>query len=269
MYRQLSSIKIPILVIIITFSVTIKIKQQIGGRKNMTSLSDRNPSASRVVNKSAVGSSKSVVPQIFNEEKFFEEANIEAITIDSGFAKINVISSSISTINICFRGQSDVSGEAKFDAIVVDHELRISFIATSVCYDGEFSIELLVPEKLFKKFCIKSSSGNITLGKGVCAEHLEVKTRSGSLKTFATFASASLTTINGNLNLYTDAKDDLSADLSTQSGKIVAEFHHIGYIQLFIKTTDGSNITNHHRSETDGYTARVNIHTSKGDICIK
>lgn len=96
---------------------------------------------------------------------------------------------------------------------------------------------------------------------------LKVTTKSGDLKTQATFTQASITTMSGDVDFYIDATKDIMVQISTMSGDVSAEFCHIRHMNLSTRCMSG-NVVNYHKTE-NGYVAGVQISTMSGDIKIR
>lgn len=216
----------------------------------------------RVINGGGTGN-----PKKFDERKSEDVNNVEKITIDSTVADVNVSVSNSSKVEAHFYGQADVDGDVKFDVCVVNRELRITLKFTGNCYTGSLNLDVTVPQKTFKAITAKSSSADITLSEGVSMDYFKVKTQSGDLESNATFANASITTMSGDVELYIDAKENISVEISTMSGDVSAEFNNIGYIDLSTSSMSG-DVRNRHKGAT-GYTANVDISTMSGDIRIR
>lgn len=205
--------------------------------------------------------------QKFDERKLVDGSTIERITVSSAVADISVSPSESSTIEAYFHGQADISGDIKFDVSVVGRELKIMLNFTGNCYNGCLNLDITVPKKCFEAITATSSSADINLGEGISAKSLKVNTKSGTFKSQMAFASASVSTKSGDVELHVDAKNDIVVDISTMSGDVWAEFSHIDFIDLSTRSMSGS-IRNRHRSE-HGYTATVDISTMSGDIEIR
>lgn len=216
----------------------------------------------RVINGGGIGKS-----QKFDERKAEDANNVEKITIDSTVADVNVSVSNSSKVEAHFYGQADVDGDVKFDVCVINRELKITLKFTGNCYNGSLNLDVTVPQKTFKAITAKSSSADITLSEGVSMDYFKVKTQSGDLESNATFANASITTTSGDVELYIDAKENISVEISTMSGDVSAEFNNVGYIDLSTSSMSG-DVRNRHKGGT-GYTANVDISTMSGDIRIR
>lgn len=216
----------------------------------------------RVINGGGTGKTKK-----FDERKSEDANNIEKIAIDSTMADVNVSVSNSSKVEAHFYGQADIDGNIDFDVRMVNRELRITLKFTGNCYNGNLKLDVTVPQKTFRAITAKSSSADITLGEGVSTDYIKVKTQSGDLETSATFTNASVSTMSGDVELYIDAKEDISVEISTMSGDVSAEFNNVGYIDLSTSSMSG-DVRNRHKGGT-GYTANVDISTMSGDIRIR
>lgn len=220
-----------------------------------------------IVNGRLVNGGGTCKTQKYDEKKSEEANNVEKITIDSTFVDVNIVAHDLSDIVVHFYGHADVDGEVKFDAMLVNRELKITLNYTGNCYNGNLKLDVSVPHKTFKAISAKSSSANITLSEGVLTESLKVKTLSGDLETCATFTNVSVTTMSGDVELCINANKDIIVEISTMSGDVSTELNNIGQINLSTSSMSG-DVKNRHKDRT-GYIADVDISTMSGDIKIR
>lgn len=263
------SIKIPISVISITEVLSFLIKQQLGGKimVNFNGQIFLGDNVTTIVNGRVISGGGTGKTKKFDERKSADVNTVERIVIDSTVANVDVSVSNSSKVEAHFYGQANVDGDIKFDVCVVNRELRITLKFTGNCYNGRLSLDVTVPQKTFKAIIAKSSSADITLSEGVSTDYVKVKTKSGDLNSNATFANASIATMSGDVELYIDAKENISVEISTMSGDVSAEFNNVGYIDLSTSSMSG-DVRNRHKGAT-GYTANVEISTMSGDIRIR
>lgn len=205
--------------------------------------------------------------QKFDEKKSEDANNVEKILIDSTFVDVNISVSNSSSVEAYFYGQAEVDGDVNFDVRMVNRELKITLKFTGNCYNGNLKLDVTVPDKTFKVISAKSVSADITLSENVSTEHLKVKTHSGDLETNATFATASITTMSGDVELYINAIKDIDVEISTMSGDVSTEFNNIGHVNLSTSSMSG-DVRNRYKGGA-GYTADVDISTMSGDIRIR
>lgn len=205
--------------------------------------------------------------QKFDEKKSEDANNVEKILIDSTFVDVNISVSNSSSVEAYFYGQAEVDGDVNFDVRMVNRELKITLKFTGNCYNGNLKLDVTVPDKTFKAISAKSVSADITLSENVSTEHLKVKTHSGDLETNATFATASITTMSGDVELYINAIKDIDVEISTMSGDVSTEFNNIGHVNLSTSSMSG-DVRNRYKGGA-GYTADVDISTMSGDIRIR
>ena len=205
--------------------------------------------------------------QKFDEKKSEDANNVEKILIDSTFVDVNISVSNSSSVEAYFYGQAEVDGDVNFDVRMVNRELKITLKFTGNCYNGNLKLDVTVPDKTFKVISAKSVSADITLSENVSTEHLKVKTHSGDLETNATFATASITTMSGDVELYINAIKDIDVEISTMSGDVSTEFNNIGHVNLSTSSMSG-DVRNRYKVGA-GYTPDVDISTMSGDIRIR
>lgn len=220
-----------------------------------------------IINERVISGGGTGKTQKFDKRKSEDCNNIEKIAIDSTFGDVNVSVSNSPKVEAHFYGEADVDGEVNFDVQVVNCELRITVNFTGNCFNGKMKLDVTVPQKTFKVISAKSPSADITLNEGVSTDYLKVNTQSGNLKTNATVNNVSISTMSGDVELYINAKENISVKISTMSGNVSAKFNNVGYIDLSTSSMSG-NVRNRHKGET-GYTANVDISTMSGDIRIR
>ncbi len=203
----------------------------------------------------------------FDERKFEDSSKVDEIVIDSLVFDINIMPSSSSKIEAHMYGQSDIDGDINFDVHTVNRELIITANCTGSCFNGNLTLDILVPSKTFRAITAKASAADITLDKGVSADYLRVETAAGDLESNANFTKASISSKSGDVELYINAKKDISVEISTLSGDVSAEFDNISHIDLSSISMNGS-VKNCHKGKI-GYQANVKISTMCGDIKIQ
>lgn len=216
----------------------------------------------RIINGGGTGKT-----QKFDERKSEDANNVEKISIDSTMADVNVSVSNSSKVEAHLYGQADIDGDIDFDVRMVNREFRITLKFAGNCYNGNLKLDVTVPQKTFKEITAKTSSSNITLDEGVSTDYLKVKTQSGDLETSATFVTASISAMSGDVDLCINANKDISVEISTMSGDVSAEFNNVGYLNLSTSSMSGE-VRNRHK-DGSGYTANVDISTMSGDIRIR
>lgn len=203
--------------------------------------------------------------QKVDERKFEDASKVERITIDSTFVDVNISVSEQSKVEAHLYGQSNAESEIEFDVGLVNHKLRITVKTDS--FIGNLKLDITVPSKVFKSISVKTSSADVFFHENISTELLEVETMSGDLNTNATFNSAYITSMSGDIDLCTNAQNDITAKASTMSGDVSAEFNNIGYIDASANSMSG-DVKNHHKDQS-GHYAKVNISTMSGDIRIR
>lgn len=214
-----------------------------------------------VVNREGSGELKK-----YNERKSEEVGNIEKVTINSTFAKVNVTVSSSSKVEAHLYGEANLDKELK---LVVQRELNKIKIVVQYegnCYGGNLKLDVAIP-KYLKTIIIKTVSAGVELSREVSAQDIKVDTTSGKIKSYATFKMANIVTISGDVNLNIVANQDILIETSTTSGKVSVDFSNIKNIKLSAKTVSGK-VMNFHKADNNGYNAVVEISTISGKVYI-
>lgn len=220
-----------------------------------------------IVNGRVISGGETNKLQKFDEKKIKDCNNVDEIAIDSTACDVNVSVSNSSKIEAHFYGEANVDGDIDFDVQIVNRELRITLHFTENCFNGNLKLDVTVPQRTFKIITAKSLSADITLNEGVSTDYLKVNTQSGDLESNATVNNVSVSTINGDVELYIDAIQDISVEISTTNGDVSAEFSNIGHINLSTSSING-DVKNRHKGNK-GFTADVDISTMNGDIKIR
>lgn len=202
----------------------------------------------------------------YDERKFEEASKVEKITINSTLAQVNVSVSDSSKVEVHFHGEANLDGQIKFVVKRILNEIKIKVQYDGNCYDGSLNLDVTVPKTL-KAIVAKTMSAGVELKKGVSAQSVRIETNSGRVTTYATFTKAFISTMSGSVELYVEAKQNISLDISTMSGSISAEFEHVRDINISARTMTG-RIRNQHKGDSYGYNANANISTMSGSIFI-
>lgn len=204
----------------------------------------------------------------FDNRKSEDARNIEKITINSAVADINVTVSNSSKVESHFYGNAQTDGEIIFDVCMVNYELKITLKFIGNFYNGDLKLDVTVPRKIFKVITAITSSADVTLGEGVSADYIKVKTKSGDLEACAAVNNISVSTVSGDVELDINATKDISIEISTVSGDVSTKFNNVKHIELSASSRSG-DIRNYCHKGRTGHTANVDISTLSGDISIK
>lgn len=208
--------------------------------------------------------------EIFDERKSVSGRIVEEILIDASIANVNISVSDLPNIQVHLYGQASIiNGEKEYDFRIENHVLitKLNFIGE--CSNNDLKLDVTVPKnKVFKVISVNGSLSNITLGKGVSTDSLQLNTIKGHLETSATFTSALLSTFCGDVSFSIDAKENISVEVSTLGGDVSATFNNISYINPSCLNSMTGSIENYHKGGS-GYNADVSISTKCGNILVK
>lgn len=239
-----------------------------------------------IINGKVVGETKN--RKKIDEKKSERASEIKKILINSSAIDVRISTSNTSNVDVNLHGEAYVEGKIDFNVYVLDHELVVKADINGYGVFNELIIDIIVPEnKLFEEINFKSSSADLEIGKsvyanclklesnsgdftlheGVLVNKLSVESSSGDLETDATFTYASIVTVSGDIELYTDAQNDIGIEIYTTSGDVNLQFNNIGKINVSKKTVSGS-FKNKHK-ENGKYNANLSVSTISGDIKIK
>lgn len=154
----------------------------------------------------------------------------------------------------CIQIKSE-SGDIEIGSGIVTEAIKID--ATSADIDICSCISL-------QKLDVKTTRGDIEIGKCVFVKNLGIETKSGDVETEAKFVKATVNTHGGDVDLSTDAQQDITLDVTTTKGDVEIDLNHVGTLNLSPKTKSGDIECSH--VDRGGYTAEVNVTTISGDI---
>lgn len=194
-----------------------------------------------VINNGRIVNGNPAKSKRFDEAKSEEAKNVEKITIISTFCDVDVSvsSSSSSKIEAHLHGEAILDGNVTLDFSLSNSELKIEVKSTANCFSGKLSLDISIPQKTFDVLCIKSTSADITLNKGVSVDCLKVNTTSGELETYADFNSCLISTISGYVFLSSNPSRNTNVNISTISGDIDFLVNTYQNINVNISTTSG------------------------------
>ena len=206
--------------------------------------------------------------QVFDKTKIEDCTNIDKISISSISADINVLASTLSKdIKVHFSGEADMNGNIDFDVSIVKRTLKVQLKSSGTFCNSSFKLDIFLPGKTFKEISFDTISGDIDLGDSdISVEYLESSTTSGCFDSRAKFKKASIRTTSGNIDLYTEANQNISIEANTISGNVWIEPKNINDIELYTSTISGTRINNHHY--TGDYKATIKTYTVSGDVTI-
>lgn len=217
-----------------------------------------------IINGKVIRGSKADKAYNFDERKVVQAEDFDKILIDASFADVNIVPEDCSKVDVHLYGTINTKGMIEFDVHTEEKELEINLKSTGSYVKGNLKIDIVVPYKTFKRISVSTSSGNVTIGKGVLVKKFKVNTMSGDIKALLTALKTLANTMSGDVNLCIEALEDVEISISTMSGDVTTLLNNIGKLNVSINSMSG-NFTNLHKGK-DGYTADVEISTMSGDI---
>ena len=203
------------------------------------------------------------------EMQLGESINIDELLIDVDVIDVNISVSDVTDeirMHLCGRVKNDK--DISFDVQEMDGKLKIISKVNGTCYKRDLKLCIIVPrKKVFKKINIKTNLGNIFLDEEVKMNDLTVISNNGNLEIKAKFSVIYVRTVRGDVNIATNADDDIFVVLSSKTGNISVELSNIKHINLSLDTRTG-RIRCRHR-ENVGYDADISASTVTGNIKIK
>ena len=203
------------------------------------------------------------------EMQLGESINIDELLIDVDVIDVNISVSDVTDeirMHLCGRVKNDK--DISFDVQEMDGKLKIISKVNGTCYKRDLKLCIIVPrKKVFKKINIKTNLGNIFLDEEVKMNDLTVISNNGNLEIKAKFSVIYVRTVRGDVNIATNADDDIFVVLSSKTGNISVELSNIKHINLSLDTRTG-RIRCRHREKV-GYDADISASTVTGNIKIK
>lgn len=190
---------------------------------------------------------------------------IKAIVLNSQTANVNIGVWDSPKVKIHFYGSEGIDNrDLEIDAI--GEELVITQWKKEESSDCE--LDILIPHKFLKRLSIITTvATDVTIHKDINVEKLDVITNSGNVKSEATFSYCTISSTNGNIHFFINARNNIIAEVFTTSGNILAEFQNIGLLDILANSIKGK-VRNCHQTKC-GYIARARISSINGNILVK
>lgn len=144
-------------------------------------------------------------------------------------------------------------------------DIEIENIASKVStnlksFSGDVELNYVTSDSI----SIETESGDIDIHKHVSSKKLKIDTHKGEVETKAKFQNAIINANKGDIEIKTHAMSDIVLDVTTTCGDVEIDFANVGTINLSPKTKSGDIDFSH--IDRGGFTAKVNVTTTSGDI---
>lgn len=203
-----------------------------------------------------------------DEQKSTKANNISQIHVNSDFANIILTpnNSDSESVDAHLSGNITTDGNTEFEVNTSGNEIQISAKLTGNYMNGDLTLNIAIPAKMFDKITVINEDGNITLDKGINSKTLVLKTQNGNVHSSALFESINAKSMNGNVKLCVNANSDIKLNASTLNGNARVELHNISQCNLSASTDNG--IVKNRFTASKGYVVNGKVSSMNGDVKI-
>lgn len=229
----------------------------------------------------------------FVEERRFNGENVDAISIETSSAMIDVKESEkgdSEKITVRFAGKTtgnaELNAEVKYKVLKIKASFKNNFaISAGKC----LKLEVIIPKKVFKYIECKNTSGSIELNN-INAERIFAKSNSGEINLFVVkdeLESVSLKSMSGKIDASIASAQDITVKTETMSGKqkmciygrnkeinassmsgnIDIELKNTKSITVSANSMSGKVTINNHKNDGD-YSGKIVARSTSGNINI-
>lgn len=208
------------------------------------------------------------------ERRNVEVKQIEGIEIDTESIDVEVTASDTQIIEATFYGQAKFPNDVDMELYFRQkgNQIQIKILGEQDYSEGKnLKLKVVVPTKRFYQITVKSSFGDIIIGKKVSAQNVEVKTIHGDVRTSGTFAHVEINTESGKIQVYDVVQSGMRIKTTTISGDISVKLNGVDNDEfiLIADTMKGEVKTNFGMTCKSGFQTSVETFTKKGDISVK
>ena len=193
------------------------------------------------------------------------EGDFERITIRSDCADVFVKAWNTNEIEASFYGEAFTDEMPTF---IIEKKYReVVIILNDASIISNLVLVVCIPARMFKAIKVTNTS-DVTLNYGVQAKKIRISTANGNLRSESEFEELSLTTQNGDIKVFANARNDVEIQATTQSGNVSVKLLNIAMINLWAYANKGKK-TNRFCSYRDGFNACVRAISRNGDVTIE
>lgn len=198
------------------------------------------------------------------EEKEFDVDGINVLNFETTAADVEIIPSSTDRMTVKLEGEIEKKLKDKLNLSIEEEgdQLKVTYLSNDNSLGFKFGsekdviLQVTVPEKAYKEFSVRTTSGDVDL-EGVTAENMKIVSTSGvqAIKRFESEGTILLQSTSGNFKLERNVLNNFSIEstsgnvemeaLVSQSGKINTTSGNVAMIieeminKLEINTTSG------------------------------
>lgn len=205
----------------------------------------------------------------FDESAHVDATDVSNIIVEYSCANVNVFLSDTPDICLHFYGKADMDGKVYFENNVQNGKLYVELRNVGNIHKNQLTFDISIPkDKVFKTISIKSFN-DITLGKCISASSITATSIQGSIKSYAEFATAFITSDHSNIELYINPRQNVAFEISTQFGNVSLKFANIANVNLInLEDTTSNHVTNNYKNVSSGFVADVEYKLGCGKMTI-
>lgn len=205
--------------------------------------------------------------KVFDERKHENGADIEKIFVDADIGNVNFFLSELTDFDIRLHGKVFAERDINFEIRKIGNKLEVEVGFNGSTINGNLTLDVAIPKKVYKEIEISTISGNIDLKEDIKVNALNVKSMSGNVHTKANLKETIINTMNGEIIAVINAKNDISINISTMNGNVNVELNNIGMIDIATSTMNGR--IKKHGIKVGRHSVEGAISTMNGNINIR
>lgn len=149
---------------------------------------------------------------------------------------------------------------------IVNNSINIgkSVVTNSFSINCDLSVCIQIPNNNIKSLGVHSKNANINIDSSVNVNKIDIDSKNGSIDVYAAFNTLNAECKNGDINVDSNAKNDVILDLLSKNGDVDVSISNIGVSKVSV---DSKNGTSRNVPKLRGiYTAVGYISSKNGDV---
>lgn len=206
-------------------------------------------------------------PKKYDEEKSVNTNGIDRIAVKCDCADVFINVTNTDCVKARFVGEVTTDGELKFYVAKIGNEIKVTAELNGSTMNNNLNLFVDIPTRILKKLSVKSLNGDITIHEDVTARRLKIKSTNGNVVSYASFEEITATTMNGNVTVYVNAKNDVEMEVSSMNGNASVKLQNIARCNLSTSSMNGS-VKNRFQPAI-GYVANGEVSSMNGNVKVR
>ena len=206
-------------------------------------------------------------PKKINEVRYEDLSGVDYIKVESGCADVRIISANKDTLGANLTGDVSSNGEITLEVSKNGNTITVEVKHTGTTIKGKLNLYLGISNTMFKKLKVEGSNSTIFVEKGIKAKSVVLDSANGNITFLGDSPNIKAEVSNGNIDLYIDAKSDVTFTAESTNGNIDVRLRNISECKVDASTVFGS-IQRFYTCD-GAYKVSGSAETSNGDITLR